>query len=83
MTGLTLQTGGTAGAEGADGGVSGQAARGPPRSADAAGRTARRPGADGELAEGEPGPSESGEGPHRLWTGAGSSADSGHHKENG
>lgn len=40
VTGLTLQTGGAAGAEGADRGVSGQAARGPPCSADAAGQTA-------------------------------------------
>lgn len=75
--------GGSAGAEGTDHGLPGQAAGRSQRSAGPAGQTVPRPGADGEFAEGQPAAAQPGESPDRLWTAAGGSAHTGHHAEDG
>lgn len=76
-------SGRSAGAEGADHSLPGQTAGWSQRSAGSAGEAVRRPGADGEFAEGQPAASQPGKSPHRLWTRAGGSAHTGHHTENG
>lgn len=76
-------TGGPAGAEGADCSIPGQGAGRSQRSAGPTGETVRGPGPNGELTEGQPGAAGPGESPHRLWTGTGSPAHSGHYEEDG
>lgn len=73
----------SAGAEGTDRSLPGQAAGRPRGPEGSAGGAERRPGADGELAEGQPAASQPGESPDRLRTRAGGSAHPGHHAENG
>lgn len=73
----------SAAVEGTDRRLPGQSAGWPRGSAGPAGETVRRPGADGEFAEGQPAAPQPGESPDRLWTRAGRSAHPGHHAENG
>lgn len=69
--------------EGTDYSLLGQAGGWSQRSAGSTGETVRRPGADGEFAEGQPAASQPGKSPDCLWTAAGRSAHSGHYTENG